>query len=111
LENNYYKDNTKNVSDMTKDQKKNQTSFKENILSLFENKELLRVCIFGVIFGASAGAVLSHFTIFLSEDLYLSIALAGVRFGILQFGGIISSPMWGWASDKLFKRDCWLSLF
>ena len=33
------------------------------------NKPLFRVCVLGIIFGVSEGAVISHFAVFLSEDL------------------------------------------
>lgn len=97
--------------DIARSKNGEKRSFKENILSLFSNKPLIRVCFFGVIFGASAGAVLSHFAIFLSEDLNLSRVAAGLGLGIFQFGGIISRPMWGWASDRIFNGNRLQSLF
>lgn len=98
-------------SDITKSKIGKKSSFKEDVLSLFSNKALIRVCFFGVIFGASAGAVLSHFAIFLSEDLNLSRVVAGLGLGIFQFGGIISRPMWGWTSDRIFNGNHLKSLF
>jgi len=37
-------------------------------------------------FGSIAGAILSHFAVFLSEDRNLSLVAAGLGLGILQFG-------------------------
>jgi len=79
-------------------------SFKKNLLALFQKKSLLRLCVLGIIFGISEGAVLSHFAIFLSEDLNMNRILAGLGLGILHIGGIIGLTGWGWTLDRLFKR-------
>jgi len=93
---NYQKDNSGEEKNL---------SFREALQSLFANKILLKVCILGMVFGVSAGAVISHFAVFLSEDLALSRNIAGIGFGIFQVGGIIGRPAWGWFSDKFLMGD------
>jgi len=86
-----YQYQNKNLSEsdinIAESQREKQCSLKENIFSLFINKPLFRVCVFGIMFGTSAGAILSHFAVFLSEDINLSLVEAGLGLGILQFGG------------------------
>lgn len=85
-------------------------SFKENLFALCQKKSLLRLCVLGIIFGISEGAVISHFAVFLSEDLNMTRILAGLGLGILHMGGIVGLTGWGWASDRLFKNRRRLSL-
>ncbi|MDD4363913.1 MAG: MFS transporter [Atribacterota bacterium] len=93
------------------DKKDTQKSFKENLCFIIKNKKLLKICIVGTIFGISVGAVLPHFSVFLTEDLRLAVTSAGLAFAIMQLGGIISRPFWGWVSDKIFKGNRNISLF
>ena len=99
------------ISDNPEIQPEKTLSFKDNLISLFTNKPLFRICILGIIFGLSLGAGATHIAVFLSGDLKMSRVAAGLGVGILQFGGIISRPAWGWISDKLFKGDRRFSLF
>lgn len=85
--------------------------FKDNFLFLFTNKPLFRFCLLSIIFGISLGAVTTHFTVFLSEDLSLSRTMAGICFGMLQLGGFISRPGWGFISDRIFRGNRRFSLF
>lgn len=86
-------------------------TFKKNLLSLFANKPLFRICVLGIVFGISEGAMLTHFVIFLSEDLNMSRVAAGLGFGTLHLGGMIGLIGWGYFSDRLFRIDRRLSLF
>ncbi len=73
----YQEQNNSSISDIPESQRGKKPSFKDIFLSLFMNKPLFRVCVIGIIFGVSAGAVLSHFAIFLSEDLNMNPVIAG----------------------------------
>jgi len=86
-------------------------TFKKNLLSLFANKPLFRICVLGIVFGISEGAMLTHFVVFLSEDLNMSRVAAGLGFGTLHLGGMIGLIGWGYFSDRLFRIDRRLSLF
>lgn len=88
-----------------------QRSFKKSLYAMFTNKRLFGVCVVGIIFGVSSGAVLSHYTVFLSEDLNISRSAAGLGLGFFQIGGIISRPLWGWASNRVFRGDRRQTLF
>jgi len=88
-----------------------QPSFKDNFLSLFVNKQLLRICIFGLVLGASSNAALAHFAVFISEDLQMSRAIAGLGLGTYLVGGITGRIAWGWASDYIFQGNRKLALF
>jgi len=82
-----------------------QPSFRENILTIIENRRLFQVCVLGLIFGVSSGAVLSHFAVFLSEDLSMSRTAAGLGLGSFQIGGIIGRPFWGMISDRFCQSN------
>ncbi len=53
-------------------------SFKDSLLTILKDKSLFRICILGIIFGVSEGSVVSHFAVFLSEDLSLNPIIAGI---------------------------------
>ena len=110
---NFYQEqnNSSSILDTPESQRGKQLSFKDNLLSLLVNKPLFRVCVLGIIFGVSEGAVISHFAVFLSEDLNMSRVTAGLGLGTLHFGGIIGLIGWGWISDRLFRGNRRLSLF
>ena len=80
-------------------------SFKDSFLHLLKNKKLLSVCVMGLIFSLAAGAVPTHYTLYLTQDLALSRTLAGLCLGILQIGGIIGRPFWGGFSDKILQGN------
>lgn len=101
----------RNIIDTPEGERKGQQSFKNKFLSVFLNMPLFRLCVLGIVFGISEGAVLSHFVVFLSEDLQLSRVVAGLGFGTLHMGGMIGLIIWGRFSDRLFSADRRLSLF
>ncbi len=80
-------------------------AFIESVLALIKNKELLRICSLGLMFGMAYGSVPPHFAVYLSEDLGVGLAVAGVGLGSFQIGGIIGRPAWGMLSDRFFKGD------
>lgn len=82
---------------------KNDLNFKDSILKLFQNKDLLLVCLFGLILGFNSGAIPAHYTLYLTQDLPLSRTSAGFAFGLLQIGGIMGRPLWGWLNDKFLN--------
>jgi sugar phosphate permease len=82
---------------------KNDLDFKDSILKLFQNKDLLFVCLFGLILGFNSGAIPAHYTLYLTQDLPLSRTSAGFAFGLLQIGGIMGRPLWGWLNDKFLN--------
>ncbi len=82
---------------------KNQLSFKESIVKLFQNKDLLLVCLFGLVLGFNSGAIPAHYTLYLTQDMPLSRTAAGFAFGLLQIGGIMGRPLWGFLNDKFLK--------
>lgn len=80
-------------------------SFKDNILELLKNKQLILTCSLGLIFGLAVGSIPAHYTLFLTTDLGYSSSLAGFALGIVQIGGIFGRTFWGWVSDSIFKGD------
>ncbi len=81
------------------------SNFKDNILSLLKNKQLMLACSLGLIFGLAVGSIPAHYTLFLTTDLGYSSALAGFALGIVQIGGIIGRTLWGWISDSIFNGN------
>ncbi len=82
-----------------------EISFKESIAKLLKNKALLKVCFVGLAFGMGVGAVPAHYTIYLTQDLNLSLAMAGLALGVMQIGGVIGLPGWGFINDKFLNKD------
>jgi len=77
-----------------------------NLQYFVKEKRFLFTCIFGILLGGfSVGVVFAHYAVFLSEDLQMSRAAAGLGLGVFQIGGIIGRPAWGWFSDRLLQGD------
>jgi MFS family permease len=102
---------TKNIIDTSNNILKEENLFKNNFLSLFANKFLFRFCIVGIVFGITEGATLSHFVVFLSEDLDMSKPMVGLIFGTLHLGGMIGLIVWGRFSDYFFHSNRNISVF
>ena len=90
---------------LTNNNDNSDTNFKDNILGLLKNKQLMLACSLGLIFGLAVGSIPAHYTLFLTSDLGYSSALAGFALGIVQIGGIVGRTFWGWVSDSIFKGD------
>ena len=86
-------------------------SFSERLSSIIADKPLFRICFSGIAFGISEGALLSHFVVFLTEDLMISKVAAGLSFATLHMGGMVGLLMWGFFSDRFFRADRRLGVF
>lgn len=82
---------------------RNNIPFKEAIVQLFKNKNLILVCIFGLVLGFNSGSVPAHYTLYLTGDISVSRSAAGLAFGILQIGGIAGRPLWGYLNDRFLN--------
>lgn len=89
----------------TKNNDNSDTNFKDNVLGLLKNKQLMLTCSLGLIFGLAVGSIPAHYTLFLTGDLNYNSALAGFALGIVQIGGIVGRTFWGWVSDSIFKGN------
>ncbi|MFO7952747.1 MAG: MFS transporter [Bacillota bacterium] len=86
--------------------KTKHSSLIDNLRYFLLNKQFVFVCFIGAILaGSSIGAIFSHYAVYLSEDLSMSRAAAGLGLGIFQVGGIIGRPVWGWISERFFKGN------
>ncbi len=94
-----------NEREINLEQGSNKLSFKESIYKLLQNKALLKVCFVGLAFGMGVGAVPAHYTIYLTQDLNLTLAMAGLALGVMQIGGVIGLPGWGLINDKFLNKD------
>ncbi len=89
-----------NRQEQTTDAEYDSLSFKDSFKILLKSRELLIVCVLGIALGTSIGAVPSHYTMYITQDLNTSRTMAGFCLGILQIGGVVGRPGWGWISDK-----------
>ena len=86
-------------------------TFPERLSSIIADKPLFRICFSGIVFGISEGALLSHFVVFLTEDLMISKVAAGLSFATLHMGGMMGLIGWGFFSDRFFRADRRLGVF
>lgn len=86
-------------------------TFPERLSSIIADRPLFRICFSGIVFGISEGALLSHFVVFLTEDLMISKVAAGLSFATLHMGGMVGLLMWGFFSDRFFRADRRLGVF
>jgi len=75
-------------------------TFTDSFKILLQNRKLLIVCGLGLALGTSIGAIPAHYTMYVTQDLNTTRTLAGFSLGILQIGGMVGRPGWGWISDK-----------
>ncbi len=97
----FFKEKSDSREELSKS--KIQPSFKDSIVKLFQNRDLLLVCLFGLILGFNSGAIPAHYTLYLTQDISLSRTAAGFAFGLLQIGGILGRPLWGFLNDKFLN--------
>ena len=97
----FYKEENKKEEEIVKE--KNDLSFKDSLKSLFNNKNLIIVCLFALILGFNSGSIPAHYTLYLTQDLDLSKTAAGFAFGLIHIGSIIARPFWGWFDDKFLN--------
>ncbi len=99
----FYREKKAGIAQVKPVAKKGNPGFVQSLIDLTRNKALLNICILGLMFGVACGAVISHFVVYLSEDLSVSRAVAGLGLGSFQIGGIVGRPIWGVISDRFFK--------
>lgn len=85
--------------------KRKAISFKVGFSELIKNNNLLAVSVFGFFLGATEGAILTHFTLFLYLDYGLSKGMAGLGFAFCQFGSIFGRLFWGTVCDKFLNAN------
>ena len=107
---NYKEDSSSSERNKQDESTSDSISFKESVSILIKNKEFLSVCLLGSGLGISLGFIPSHFTIYLTQDLDLSLKMAGLALAVVQLGGIIGLPLWGSITDKVFTDNRKLGL-
>ena len=81
-------------------------SLKRNLSYFLTKKQFIFMCLIGtVLAGSSVGVIFSHLAVYISEDLHMSRAAAGLGLGIFNIGGMVGRPIWGWLSDYILKGD------
>ncbi|MDI3546892.1 MAG: transporter, family, hexuronate transporter [Halanaerobiales bacterium] len=80
-------------------------SLKGVLLNLFKNKKLMAISYLCLIFGIVQGFLITHYILFLNQDISLSETLSGLALGIMQIGGLIGQLFWGWFSDYFFAGN------
>ncbi|MFW6134968.1 MAG: MFS transporter [Elusimicrobiota bacterium] len=80
-------------------------SFWKGFSALTKNSNLVAISIFGFFLGATEGAILTHFTLFLYLDYGLNESIAGFGFAFAQFGSIFGRLVWGVVCDKFLSAD------
>ncbi len=105
------RENTNKVINIQATKKGKEVTFRERLLSIIKDKPIFKICFSGILFGISEGALLSHFVVFLTEDLIISKVTAGLCFATLHLGGIVGLLGWGFFSDRFFRTDRRLGVF
>lgn len=77
-------------------------SFKANMRYLLKQRYLIYISCLGFVLGSTGGAVITHFALFLNQDLNLSKTISGFGLGVLQIGGLLGRMVWGGINDKYF---------
>ena len=93
VQNNLKKYNTKTVP------------FWKGFSNLSKNSDLIAISVFGFFLGATEGAILTHFTLFLYLDYGLNESIAGLGFAFVQFGSISGRLLWGVVCDRFLNAD------
>jgi MFS family permease len=79
--------------------------FWEDFSKLSKNSDLIAISVFGFFLGATEGAILTHFTLFLYLDYGLNESIAGLGFAFVQFGSISGRLIWSVVCDKFLNAD------
>ena len=80
-------------------------SLRDDLGALLRNPGLLRTCCLGTLYGSLGSSAVFHYTVFLSEDIGVTVAFAGLGLAALHVGGMVGRPFWGWISDNAFGGD------
>lgn len=78
---------------------------------LLGDRVLLGFCSLGFLLGTTNSAVISHFALFLHQDLGFSLSMAGMGLGVIHLGGIVGQPGWGYLNDTFFSSNRLWGLF
>lgn len=105
------RENTNKIINIQAAKKGKEGTFRESLFSIIKDKPIFKICFSGILFGISEGALLSHFVVFLTEDLIISKVTAGLCFATLHLGGIMGLLGWGFFSDRFFRADRRLGVF
>lgn len=76
-------------------------SFREGFSALIGDRDVLLVCMVGLVLGSISGTMAAHYTLFLHLDYGYSEAVAGLGFAFLHAGSIAGRPAWGIINDRL----------
>jgi len=79
--------------------------FWKGFSNLRKNSDLIAISVFGFFLGATEGAILTHFTLFLYLDYGLNESIAGLGFAFVQFGSISGRLLWGVVCDRFLNAD------
>lgn len=104
LVNHFYQDRGKEKDDF-RQYDKQQISFWKSFKQLLTNVDLMAISIYGFFLGTVAGAITSHFTLFLYLDYGLNERIAGLGFAFVQFGSIMGKPGWGFICDQFLGAN------
>jgi len=83
----------------------NAAPFWKGFSNLSRNSDLIAISVFGFFLGATEGAILTHFTLFLYLDYGLNESIAGLGFAFVQFGSISGRLLWGVVCDRFLNAD------
>jgi len=97
----FYKDNLKEKNNFFKN-KTNNISFWKEFNCLIKNFNLVAISVYGFFLGTVAGAISTHFALFLYLDYGLNETFAGLGFAIVQLGSVIGRVGWGLICDIFF---------
>lgn len=100
----FYRNRGEKQVDFQKNIRKN-ISFRESFNDLIKNSNLIAISVFGFFLGATEGAILTHFTLFLYLDYGLSERMAGLGFAFTQFGSISGRLVWGAVCDRFLDSN------
>ncbi len=99
-----YRDKERVQNDLKKYNTKT-VPFWKGFSNLSKNSELIAISVFGFFLGATEGAILTHFTLFLYLDYGLNESIAGLGFAFVQFGSISGRLLWGVVCDRFLNAD------
>jgi len=93
----------KKTQNNLKEKSEQAISFWKEFRDLIKNSNLLTISVFRFFLGATEGAILTHFTLFLYLDYGLAETIAGTGFAFVQFGSIFGRLFWGVFYDKFLN--------
>jgi MFS family permease len=67
--------------------------------------EVVAWSLIGVFFAALQGAGMAYLAVYMVKDFSYSAVAAGVFLAVAQGSGAVGRILWGWASDRWFKKS------